>query len=66
MLGNYLYIDGGEFSQLIDGTPDTGQNMYYCRQSNVPKIRDNRRNPFVNEVLINIRAYRQLYALYRP
>ncbi|KAH6674239.1 hypothetical protein B0J14DRAFT_653545 [Halenospora varia] len=37
VLGNYIYIDGGEFSQLIDGYPDASQvgplNNPYCRQS---------------------------------
>jgi hypothetical protein len=38
VLGDYLYIDGGEFSQLVDGVPGPGQQSVgsytpYSRQS---------------------------------
>lgn len=39
VLNETLYIDGGEFSQLVDGQPDmgTGSPVYkpYSRQSNI-------------------------------
>ena len=32
VIGDYLFIDGGEISQLVDGTPDPGFDWYYSRQ----------------------------------
>jgi hypothetical protein len=32
VLGDYLYIDGGELSQLVDGVPDDGFESH-CRPS---------------------------------